>query len=80
MTWTWEYVPDEEHVAGQAPPAFIAMVEGKADEIVRAAEALHLDGTGFEGISEGAKDAFVAGGMFRYLVIPGTKRVSGRPS
>jgi hypothetical protein len=63
-------MPDEEHVAGQAPPAFIAMVETKAEEIVRAAAALHLDGTAFEGVSEGTRDAFVPGGMFRYLVIP----------
>lgn len=37
MTWQWEYDPDEQHVAGGAPPAFLAEVEKKADELVRAA-------------------------------------------
>ncbi|GGZ88153.1 hypothetical protein [Streptomyces bluensis] len=45
MTWQWEYDPDEQHVAGGAPPAFLAEVEKKADELVRAAEAFYLDGT-----------------------------------
>jgi hypothetical protein len=46
--WRWEYDPDETHVIGgetPAPPAFVAEVESRVDEIVRAAEALHLDGT-----------------------------------
>lgn len=46
--WHWEYDPDETHVIGgptPAHPAFVAEVEKRADEIARAAEALHLDGT-----------------------------------
>lgn len=49
--WRWEYDPDETHVIGgetPAPPAFVAEVESRVDEIVRAAEALHLDGTRYE--------------------------------
>ncbi|MEV8542770.1 hypothetical protein [Streptomyces sp. NPDC051572] len=46
MSWAWEYVPDEETVASGAPPAFVAAVEKMADELVRAAEALQLRGTG----------------------------------
>ncbi|MGW0575583.1 hypothetical protein ACWD25_06345 [Streptomyces sp. NPDC002920] len=36
MTWRWEYDPDEQHVIGDAPPAFVAKVEKSADELVRA--------------------------------------------
>ncbi|OAH15232.1 hypothetical protein [Streptomyces jeddahensis] len=37
--WRWEYDPDEAHVIGgdtPAPPAFVAEIEKRADEIVRA--------------------------------------------
>ncbi|MFG2980253.1 hypothetical protein ACGFYQ_03235 [Streptomyces sp. NPDC048258] len=36
MSWTWEYDPSEENVVGGAPPAFVAAVEKRADELVRA--------------------------------------------
>jgi hypothetical protein len=70
--WYWEYDPDETHVIGgetPAPPAFVAEVESRADEIVRAASALHLDGTRYEGAGEGIQSAFVPGGMFLYLTV-----------
>ncbi|MFI6409129.1 hypothetical protein [Streptomyces sp. NPDC050548] len=72
MTWQWEYDPDETHVAGGAPPALLAEVEKKADELVRAASAYYLDGTTYQG--EGPKGGFahVPGGFFNYLVFPGT--------
>ncbi|MEV5014044.1 hypothetical protein AB0K79_05580 [Streptomyces sp. NPDC053782] len=53
MTWRWEYVPDEETVAAGAPAEFLSEVEKKADELVRAAEALHLHGPTFQGADEG---------------------------
>ncbi|GAB2812794.1 hypothetical protein GCM10027073_51290 [Streptomyces chlorus] len=68
MTWGWEYVPDEETVASGAPAAFLAEVAKTADELVGAAEALHLHGPAYEGMDEGAKHAFVAGGFFVYMV------------
>ncbi|MGW5127454.1 hypothetical protein ACWEQ7_26120 [Streptomyces sp. NPDC004069] len=75
MTWQWEYDPDEQHVAGDAPPAFLAEVEKKADELVRAAAAFYLDGTTFEG--EGPKGGFahVSGGFFNYLIVPRHERL-----
>ncbi|AQT72205.1 MULTISPECIES: hypothetical protein [Streptomyces] len=75
MSWTWEYDPGEENVAGGAPPAFVAEVEKRADELVRAAEALYLDGTTYQEVSPGSSDQFVPGGMFRYLVVPRHERL-----
>ncbi|WP_320780058.1 hypothetical protein [Streptomyces sp. CRN 30] len=76
MTWRWEYVPDEATVATGAPDAFLAEVERKADELVRAAEALHLHGAAFQDADEGAKHAFVTGGFFVYMVTPRSELVS----
>ncbi|WP_411091901.1 hypothetical protein [Streptomyces sp. 049-1] len=70
MTWRWEYDPGEEYVAGGAPPAFIAEVEKKADELIRAAEALHLDGTRYEGTGPKSETVDVPGGMFVFLIVP----------
>lgn len=76
MTWSWEYVPDEETVAAGAPLAFLAEVEKKADELVRAAEALYLHGPGYQGADEGAKHAFVDGGFFVYMITPRSELVT----
>ncbi|MFI8844459.1 hypothetical protein ACIGW1_16060 [Streptomyces sp. NPDC053780] len=46
-------MPDEETVAAGAPAEFLSEVEKKADELVRAAEALHLHGPTFQGADEG---------------------------
>jgi hypothetical protein len=70
VTWRWEYDPSEEYVAGGAPPAFIAEVEKNADELIRAAEALHLDGTRYEGIGPKSETVDVPGGMFVFLIVP----------
>ncbi|MCM1945135.1 hypothetical protein NC315_07070 [Streptomyces sp. G2] len=70
MSWRWEYDPSEEHVAGGAPPAFIAEVERKADELVRAAEALYLDGSLFQGENPRSEHVRVPGGMFVFLLVP----------
>ncbi|MEU5308152.1 hypothetical protein [Streptomyces sp. NPDC021562] len=44
MTWRWEYDPAEEYVVGGSPPAFVAEIETRADELVRDASAFYLDG------------------------------------
>ncbi|TQF03077.1 hypothetical protein E6W39_13465 [Kitasatospora acidiphila] len=70
MSWSWEYHPDAEYVAAGAPVAFLAEVARRADELVRAAEALYLDGTSFEGVGPGMEAADVSGGMFHYFIAP----------
>jgi hypothetical protein len=70
VTWRREYVPDEETVASGAPQAFLVEVEKKADELVRAAEALYLHGPAYQEMDEGARHAFVAGGFFVYMITP----------
>ncbi|MGW0664877.1 hypothetical protein [Streptodolium elevatio] len=74
MSWAWEYHPDEDTRVGGMPPVFVALVEGKAAELVRAAEAKYLDGTLYEGFSEPGT-VFVGGGMFDYLIIQRHERV-----
>jgi len=76
--WGWEYEPSEDHViGGDSPPSpsFVAEVESRADEIARAAAALYLHGSSYQGASEGMKTALVSGGMFLYLVVPRHQRV-----
>jgi hypothetical protein len=75
VTWQWEYDPDEQHVAGGAPPAFLAEVEKKADELVRAAEAFYLDGTTYQGEGPNGDFAHVPGGLFNYLIVPRHERL-----
>jgi hypothetical protein len=70
MTWRWEYDPDEEHVIGGAPPAFVAEVEKKVDELVDAASAFCLDGTGYREQDPKGGIAHVPRGFFNYQVIP----------
>ncbi|MFE4410580.1 hypothetical protein ACIQFZ_06210 [Streptomyces sp. NPDC093064] len=70
MTWRWEYDPDEAHVAGGAPPAFVAEVEKKADDLVDAAAAFYLDGTAYQGLGPRGDIAHVPGGFFLYLIVP----------
>jgi len=50
-------------------------LEQRADELVRAAEARYLDGTGFQGPGEGLRTATVTGGFFAYFVVPRQQRV-----
>ncbi|MFI6448471.1 hypothetical protein [Kitasatospora sp. NPDC050543] len=75
MTWVWEYNPDEEGVVAGAPLAFVAQVEKKADEIVRAAAALYLDGTTYQGPGERMKTADVEDGIFWYMIVLRDERV-----
>ncbi|MFD7589131.1 hypothetical protein ACFV84_27285 [Kitasatospora sp. NPDC059811] len=70
MSWSWEYLPSEEHVTGGAPAGFLAAVEQKAAELVRAAEALYLDGTTYEGSGEPMQCLDVAGGLINYYIVP----------
>ncbi|MFJ2186650.1 hypothetical protein ACIOJE_01640 [Kitasatospora sp. NPDC087861] len=70
MSWSWEYLPSEEHVAGGAAAGFLAAVERKAAELVRAAEALYLDGTRYESSGEPMQYLDVAGGLAAYYVVP----------
>ncbi|MET7481003.1 hypothetical protein ABZT17_42695 [Streptomyces sp. NPDC005648] len=70
MTWRWEYDPDEEYVVGGVPPAFVAEIEKKADELVRAASAFYLDGTGYREQDFKGGIADVPGGFLNYQVIP----------
>lgn len=70
MTWSWEYLPSEQHVTAGAPTAFLAAVDQRAAELVRAAEALHLDGTSYQGSGEPMRYLDIAGGMLAYYVVP----------
>ncbi len=74
MSWRWEYDPSEEYVIGGAPPAFVAEVEKRADELVRAAEALYLDGSSFQGENPRSEHVRVPGGMFVFLLVPRYER------
>ncbi|MBB5938267.1 hypothetical protein [Streptomyces zagrosensis] len=66
----WEYDPDAHHVIGETPNlVFIAQVEERADELVRAAAALHLDGTSHQGRSVAIQEEILPGGMFQYLTL-----------
>ncbi|WP_406291366.1 hypothetical protein [Embleya sp. NBC_00896] len=58
-----------------APPVLIVQVEEKAAELVRAAEALHIHGEAYEGLSPQGGTALVANGMFVYQVVPRHERV-----
>ncbi|MEY9950390.1 hypothetical protein [Kitasatospora sp. GAS1066B] len=75
MTWRWEYNPDEDNVVTGAPLAFVAQVEKKAGEIVRAAAALYLDGFTYQGAGERMKTADVGDGIFWYMIVPRDERV-----
>ncbi|MET8627878.1 hypothetical protein ABZW30_29750 [Kitasatospora sp. NPDC004669] len=70
MTWSWDYFPSEQHVAAGAPADFLAAVEQRAAELVRAAEALYLDGTSYQGSREPMRYLDVAGGLLAYHVVP----------
>ncbi|QKW54727.1 hypothetical protein HUT08_23585 [Streptomyces buecherae] len=48
---------------------FVAQLEERADELVRAAVALHLDGSRHEGRSAGLQEEILPGGMFQYMTV-----------
>ncbi|MFI1797570.1 hypothetical protein ACH427_09465 [Streptomyces sp. NPDC020379] len=76
-TWAWEYDPDPGYVIGGIDDlAFIAKVEQRADELVRAATALYLDGAKYTGTSPRVRHETIdAAGMFLYQVVPRHQRV-----
>ncbi|MEV5154823.1 hypothetical protein AB0K81_23280 [Streptomyces werraensis] len=75
MSWTWEYVFGAEEAARTAPPAFLAEIERKADELVRAAEARYLHGPTHGGGDPKGDDIVVPGGMFSYQIVVRSERV-----
>ncbi|MGW3252001.1 hypothetical protein ACWDCX_15675 [Streptomyces fungicidicus] len=75
MSWTWEYVFGAEEAARTAPPAFLAEVERRADELVRAAEAQYLHGPPYDGQDPKGDVIVVPGGMFTYQVVVRRERV-----
>ena len=75
MSWKWEYAFGAEETARTAPADFLAGVEKKADELVRAAEAVHVHGRAHEGIDPKGGDIIVPGGMFRYQIVVRSERV-----
>ncbi|MFE7954056.1 hypothetical protein ACF1AY_06050 [Streptomyces sp. NPDC014776] len=75
MSWKWEYAFGAEEAARSAPADFLAQVERKADELVRAAEALHVHGRAHRGLDPKGGDIIVPGGMFRYQIVVRSERV-----
>jgi hypothetical protein len=75
LSWKWEYAFGAEAAARTAPAVFLAQVKRKADELVRAAEALHLHGRAHQGIDPRGGDVIVRGGMFRYQVVVRSERI-----
>ncbi|EMF54923.1 MULTISPECIES: hypothetical protein [Streptomyces] len=75
MSWKWEYAFGAEETARTAPAEFLAEVEVKADELVRAAEALHIHGRAHDGIDPKGGDIIVSGGMFTYQLVVRSERV-----
>ncbi|MFD4399689.1 hypothetical protein [Kitasatospora sp. NPDC058478] len=70
MTWSWEYLPSEQHVTAGTPADFLTAIEQRAAELVRAAEALYLDGTSYQGSGEPMRYLDVVGGLLTYYVVP----------
>lgn len=75
MSWKWEYAFGAEEVARTAPADFLVAVEHKADELVRAAEALHIHGRAHQAVDPKGSDVIVPGGMFRYQIVVRSERV-----
>ncbi|MDX3571758.1 hypothetical protein [Streptomyces sp. ID05-47C] len=75
MSWKWEYAFGAEETARTAPADFLVGVERKANELVRAAEAVHIHGRAHKGIAPKGGDVIIPGGMFRYQVVVRGERV-----
>ncbi|MDX3456563.1 hypothetical protein PV396_32220 [Streptomyces sp. ME02-8801-2C] len=75
MSWKWEYAFGAEAAARTAPAAFLAAVERQAEELVRAAEALHVHGRAHGDVDPKGGDIIVRGGMFTYQVVVRSERV-----
>ncbi|MEV7322423.1 hypothetical protein [Streptomyces sp. NPDC093970] len=75
MSWKWEYAFGAEEAARSVPADFLAAVSRRADELVRAAEALHVHGRAYKGIDPRGGDVIVSGGWFNYQVVVRSERV-----
>ncbi|MFD6314440.1 MULTISPECIES: hypothetical protein [Streptomyces] len=75
MSWKWEYAFGAEEAARTAPADFLTQVETRAEELVRAAEAVHLHGRSHQGPDPKGADVIVPGGMFRYQIVVRSERV-----
>ncbi|MEU9170846.1 hypothetical protein AB0D34_24085 [Streptomyces sp. NPDC048420] len=75
MSWKWEYAFGAEEAARTAPPDFLAELGRRADELVRAAEAVHVHGRAHEGTDPKGGDVIIPGGMFTYQVVIRSERV-----
>ncbi|GGQ83611.1 hypothetical protein AB0G19_02925 [Streptomyces althioticus] len=75
MSWAWEYAFGAEEAARTAPPAFVAEVEHKAAELVRAAEAQYVHGRAHAELDPRGSDITVRGGMFAYQIVVRSERV-----
>ncbi|MFF4901076.1 hypothetical protein [Streptomyces sp. NPDC001068] len=75
MSWKWEYAFGAEEAARSVPADFLAAVSRRADELVRAAEALHVHGRAHKGIDPRGGDVIVSGGWFNYQVVVRSERV-----
>ncbi len=66
--WSWAYDPDEEHVAGGVPAAFVAEVERLAEDlVVLARTGADLDHVGEGPRPGGMRQLEVLGGFFFFL-------------
>ncbi|WP_210637430.1 hypothetical protein [Streptomyces sp. GESEQ-13] len=79
MSWAWECALGAEEAARTpppAPPAFIAEVDHKAAELVRAAEAQYVHGRAPAELDPTGSDITVRGGMFIYRIVVRSERVN----
>ncbi|MER7899880.1 hypothetical protein ABTX62_28125 [Streptomyces sp. NPDC096046] len=75
MSWKWEYAFGAQEAARTAPTGFLAEVERTSDELVRAAEALHIHGQTHDSADPKGGDVIVPGGMFTYQVVVRSERI-----
>ncbi|MFD7693085.1 hypothetical protein [Streptomyces sp. NPDC059374] len=75
MSWKWEYAFGAEEAVRSLPSHFLATVEQAADELVRAAEAVHVHGRAHEGLDPKGGHIIVPGGWFMYQVVVRSERV-----
>ncbi|MFC8245185.1 hypothetical protein [Streptomyces chartreusis] len=75
MSWKWEYALGAEEAARSLPSGFLATVAHAADELVRAAEAVHVHGRDHEGLDPKGGHIIVTGGWFMYQIVVRSERV-----
>jgi hypothetical protein len=75
VSWKWEYAFAAEEAAHCLPSDFLTVVEHAADELVRAAEAVHVHGRAYQGLDLKGGDIIVTGGWFMYQVVVRSERI-----